>query len=262
MPADKAFSGEKFRLARLLHGWSKADIADRLQISRQFIHAIEIGEKAPSSELLAGLCLLLQVQPAFFASTGGSEVREDQVHFRSRANMPDKLANQIVAHGTAIEALVGVLEQKLTLPRVDFPQLDAQSPDEIEHAAMECRRHWKLGTGPIGNMCRVLENAGAVLTYFSTERREVDAVSMARTRPIVVRNTAKTSPGRQRFDLGHECAHLVLHSGVKTGDDATEAQANMFAAAFLMPRDAFTKEFPAMTGRLEWQPLYSLKLRW
>ena len=111
-------------------------------------------------------------------------------------------------------------------------------------------------------MCRVLENAGGVVTFFTSSRHEVDALSIARARPLVVRNTVKESPGRLRFDLGHECGHLVIHQGIETGDKETEAQANRFASAFLMPRDSFRQEFTAMPGRLDWRVIYSLKLRW
>lgn len=259
---ERPFSNSKLRLARLLNGWTKAELADRLQVSRQFVHAIEVGEKVPSRELLPALALALRVNPDFFSAPLVTEIREEQCHFRSRRSMPNKLADQIVAHGTVVETLVHFLEGKMTLPQVAFPHLEVTSDDDIELAAEESRRYWNLGTGPIGNMCRVLENAGAVVTFFSSPRHEVDALSIARARPIVVRNTAKGSPGRLRFDLAHECAHLVIHQGIETGDDVTEAQANRFASAFLMPRQSFLREFPHMPGRIDWQVIYSQKLRW
>ena len=117
---DTPFSNAKLRLARLLNGWTKAELAERLQVSRQFVHALEIGEKTPSNELLPALALVLRVQPAFFTSALEEEVREGECHFRSRRNMPDKLAEQIIAHGTAVESLVRYLERSLTLPKVDF----------------------------------------------------------------------------------------------------------------------------------------------
>jgi Zn-dependent peptidase ImmA (M78 family) len=100
------------------------------------------------------------------------------------------------------------------------------------------------------------------VTFFSSPRHEVDALSIARARPLVVRNTLKESPGRLRFDLGHECGHLVMHQGIETGDKETEDQANRFSSALLMPRDSFRQEFPVMPGRLDWHVIYTLKLRW
>lgn len=259
---ENTFQGAKLRVARLVNGLTKAELADQLQVSRQFIHALEIGQKPASQDMLAALSLLLKVQPSFFVAPLQSEVREEECHFRSRKSMPDKVAEQIISHGTALEMLVQFLDKSLELPSVNFPAIEAHTNEDIEKAAIECRNHWGLGLGPIASMCRVLENAGAIVTLYNGDRHEVDALSMARARPIVVRNTLKQSPGRQRFDLAHECAHLVIHQGMATGDTETEGQANRFASALLMPGEAFAKEFPAMPSRLDWQAIYSLKVRW
>jgi Zn-dependent peptidase ImmA (M78 family) len=259
---NEIFQGPKLRVARLLHGWTKAELAEQLQVSRQFIHSLEIGEKATSQDMLAALSLLLKVQPSFFFEPLFSEVREEECHFRGRTKIPDKVADQIISIGTALEMLVRFLDRNLKLPPVNFPPIEAHTEEEIEHAAEQCRRHWNLGVGPIANMCRVLENAGAIVTLFHGQRHEVDALSMARSRPIIVRNTLKQSPGRQRFDLAHECGHLVIHQGIVTGDKETESQANRFASAFLMPQESFKKDFPVMSSRIDWSAIYSLKVRW
>lgn len=262
MPPDAKFVGSKLRLARLLNGLTKAELADRIGVSRQFMHVLEIGDKSPSSDLLAALSLLLKVQPAFFLSPLNGEVREEECHFRSRRSMPDKVADQIIAHGTAFEMLVRHLDSSLVLPNVNFPHFDVSTDESIESAASSCRVHWGLGDGPISNVCRVLENAGAVVTFFNTDRYEVDALGISRTRPIIVRSAAKESPGRLRFDLAHEAAHLVVHQGITTGDEVTERQADRFASAFLMPRKSFSEDFPVMESRLDWQSIYTLKIKW
>lgn len=262
MAINSGFQGAKLRIARLLNGWTKADLANHLQVSRQFIHALEVGEKQASQDMVAALALSLKVQPSFFFTSLENEVKEEECHFRSRRSMPDKVADQIISFGTALELLVRFLDRELDLPSVDFPSLEAHTDEEVELAAETCRKHWGLGFGPISSMIRVLENAGAVVTLFHGDRHEIDALSMARARPIVVRNTLKQAPGRHRFDLAHECAHLVIHQGISTGDHTTEGQANRFASAFLMPREQFLKEFPVMIGRLDWQAIYSLKGRW
>jgi Zn-dependent peptidase ImmA (M78 family) len=259
---EQEFQGSKLRVARLLNGLTKAELAEQLQVSRQFIHTLEIGPKPASQDMVAALSLLLKVQPSFFFDPLQSEVREEQCHFRSRKSMPDKVAEQIISRGTALELIVKFLDNNLELPQVNFPAIEVGSEDEIEAAAGFCRNHWGLGHGPISSMCRVLENAGGIVTLFNGDRHEVDALSMARVRPIIIRNTLKQSPGRQRFDLAHECGHLVIHQGVTTGDKVTEGQANRFASALLMPKDQFAREFPSMPNRLDWQAIYSLKIRW
>ncbi|PTQ77347.1 Zn-dependent peptidase ImmA (M78 family) [Nitrosospira multiformis] len=262
MSHENPFQGAKLRVARLLNGWTKADLAEQLQVSRQFIHALEIGQKPASPDMVAALSLILKVQPSFFNEPLKSEVREEECHFRSRKSMPDKVAEQIISYGTALEIIIHLLEKNLELPVVNFPAIEVNSDIEIEEAATNCRKHWGLGNGPIANMCRVLENAGAIVALYKGDRHEVDALSMARARPLVIRNTLKQSPVRQRFDLAHECGHLVIHQGASTGDKETEDQANRFASAFLMPGEVFSREFPSMPLRLDWQAIYSLKIRW
>lgn len=51
--------------------------------------------------------------------------------------------------------------------------------------------------------------------------------------------------------------------GIETGCRETEAQANQFGSALLMPRASFGGEFPSMRGQyLNWTALGELKLRW
>ena len=68
-----------------------------------------------------------------------------------------------------------------------------------------------------------------------------------------------------RFDLAHECGHLVMHDGIETGCKQTEREADAFASAFLFPRKSFASEFPTclnFDGSINWKKVYELKVRW
>ncbi len=52
---------------------------------------------------------------------------------------------------------------------------------------------WGLGLGPISNMMRVVENAGAIVSFFSGVSERVDALSIDRQRPMIIRSEAKPS---------------------------------------------------------------------
>jgi Zn-dependent peptidase ImmA (M78 family) len=120
-----------------------------------------------------------------------------------------------------------------------------------------------LGFGPIEHMTRLAENVGAVVTSFQAVSKEVDALSVALKRPIIVRNEAKPSTCRQRFDVGHELGHFVLHQGRVTGDRVTEMEAHRFAGALLVPRSMMLKLFPRPKwSRLDWTGLRDFKLTW
>ena len=139
------------------------------------------------------------------------------------------------------------------------------SPPVIEKIAEGARERWKLSLdAPIDNMVDVAENCGAVVTYFDGISDKVDALSVNRRYPIIIRNSAKESICRMRFDLAHECGHLIMHNGVETGCKKTEREADTFASAFLFPRKAFVKEFPKCLGvrGILWPEIYRLKNRW
>jgi len=270
---SESFVGDRLRLARLMRGMTLQEVGAAVSVTRQNIHQLESGARMPGDDVLLALCECLGVSESFFYSKVDNDVKFEQCHFRKRKTTPVGVANRVLAYGTLFEQLVVLLNEHLELPSADFciPQaLDPDSypltPNKVESIAEECRKHWGLGTdSPIDNMIRVLESAGAVVTCFGGVSDKVDALSVNRKFPIVVRNTAKESPCRLRFDMAHECGHLVMHNGIETGDTRTEKEADAFASAFLMPRAAFAREFSVSclrAGRLNWPKIYDLKLRW
>ena len=268
MKANSEFFGDKLRLARLLNGFKQQELGDQVSVSRQFVHQMEGGIKQPADDVLNALCEVLRVECEFFQTPVGNDVKFEQCHFRKRRTTPVGLANRVQAFSTIFEQLVGYINELLDLPAKDIPNVEpsgeAFTNEEIERAAEECRKAWGLGIDtPISRMTRVLENAGVVITQFEGVSDKVDALSLNRKYPIIVRNSAKESVCRMRFDLAHECGHFVLHDGIETGDKQTESEADRFASAFLFPRFAFLNEFPNMVGkRLNWNLIGRLKVRW
>ncbi|CAI1655809.1 helix-turn-helix domain-containing protein [Serratia liquefaciens] len=257
------FNGANLRLVRLYHELSLEQVAERVGKTRQYIQRLESGTAVPTSELANELATVLQVMPAFFDTTEQSPVNEEIVHFRKRSStrIATKLAT--LAKAELYRRLIDIFEEYLNLPAVKFPEMRVHTQDDIEKAAEKCRIDWGLGFGPIDNMTRLAEKLGAFVTSFDSVSDDVDALSVPLSRPFIVRNTAKKSPCRQRFDIAHEVAHLILHGGVSTGDRVTESQANRFASALLLPRSAMAKYFPLpIGGRIDWQGLSDFKLTW
>jgi Zn-dependent peptidase ImmA (M78 family)/DNA-binding XRE family transcriptional regulator len=256
------FVGEQLRLARIAYGRSLEEIGAEVQATRQYIHQIETGGKTPSAEMVLALADVIGVQPQFLHLRFRSRLRPEECHFRKQFATPASVTSQALARGTILATLVDELDARLGLPAFDFPDIPARNIEGVERAAEEVRGHWRLGpAGPITSMTRVAENAGAIVTHFGGLSERVDAFSIDRLRPIIVRSAAKESLCRMRFDLAHECGHLVIHRGIQTGDRESEDQANRFASAFLLPRAGFVREFPR--GRsLNWHALFELKLRW
>ncbi|MFZ6007061.1 MAG: helix-turn-helix domain-containing protein [Nitrospirota bacterium] len=257
------FQGARLRLARTFHGLTLAELGEQVSASRQYMQRLESEpEVAPSKDMLHAIAETLSVEPPFFFEPLAGEVREEECHFRKLHTTPLNMRIRALSNGTIFNLLVSYIEQELELPKINIPFIQVRNREDIEKAAEKCRQLWGLYIdAPIHNMTRTLESVGCVVTTFKGVSEEIDAFSYFRSRPIIVRNTAKSSTSRLRFDLAHECGHLVMHSNVEVGDPVLEEQANQFASAFLLPRIAFVKEFPK-TNRFDWNKIFQLKKRW
>jgi Zn-dependent peptidase ImmA (M78 family)/transcriptional regulator with XRE-family HTH domain len=257
------FHGERLRLVRLFRGISLEELGGRVAATRQYMHQLETVGRIPTPEMIAALAAALDVTPGFFSRPAVRAIAPEHCHFRKQATTPQSVVQQVLARGTLLDELVSAVSAEVDFPDVDFPQIQVVDLGEVEAAAEACRQHWGLSLGgPIQSMTRVVEGAGAVVTHFPGLSERVDALSMHRPRPIIVRSAVKESVVRLRFDLAHECGHLVMHQGVETGDRETEAQAHRFASAFLLPARAFAAEFPRRARYLDWPGLYAFKRRW
>ena len=264
MKMDLAFNGANLRLARVFHGFSLDDLAGQVDKSRQYLHKLETNQGEPTPSLATGLAAALKIHESFLYRQTTLPLTDENVHFRKLFTTRSVIKQVAMAKAEMFMQLVAYLDSNLKLPEVSIPSFpNLSSPEEIEQAAESCRRHWGLGLGPIDNMVRVAERAGALVTSFSSISAEVDALSFASKRPIIVRNEAKQSACRQRFDIAHELGHFVMHAGQQTGDRVTETQANRFGSSFLVPRSMMATHWPKLKGsRLDWIGIREFKMTW
>ena len=116
-----------------------------------------------------------------------------------------------------------------------------------------------------------------IVTGFNTNESKIDAFSqrtLLKSRDnyqgeiFLIAVDQGTKPmGRIRFDLAHELAHVLLHPWSEGLDmipkeefKHREAQANMFAGAFLLPAESFIKDVRAYPTDLKYY--LWLKRKW
>lgn len=259
------FSGEQLRIARIFSGLALQDLAGKIgNVSKQYIQQLEKNVKVPSEDMVNALSEALDVEREFFYKNRQTFITEDQCHFRKLTSTPAFVRDQALIHGELLTDFIKYVETKINLPKNNFLKKEITSFNNIEKISEECRELWGLGkNAPIQNMVRVLENAGAIISYFKGVSDKVDAFSFELERPVIIRNEAKDSVCRLRFDLAHECGHIVMHECVRTGDIETENQANQFASSFLLPKNAFLNEFNFLAdSRIQWKILFERKKRW
>jgi len=228
-----------------------------LGVSRQSISQYELGRQSPQPEVMDRLCEVLRQPRRFF--TRPLPLKENSTYyFRSLASATKKarLSASTVA-GWVVE-MVDILERHVELPQLRMPQFNIPanlyqvSEEDIEDLALEARKFWNLGLGPISDLVLLLENNGVIVSRFPFGSPALDGFSVwvqRQGRPYVVLNDEKLSASRSRFDAAHELGHLLLHGQVETAfhnrsehHKLLEAQAHHFAGAFLFPRSAFVDE--------------------
>lgn len=260
--ARSEFSGSRLRLARAFKGLTQHELGELVGVTHQYIGYLEAGHKLPTDVLVDAIAHECGFAPDFFFGEPIEEFRDEDCHFRRRASTPVSVRTRVLAHGTLFATLVTYLDEALSLPEDNVPSIRVQSREDIERAADACRERWGLGRDvPIKNVTRAVERAGVVVTRFDGSSTKIDAFSRSGRRSVIVLNTDKDSPSRTRFDLAHETGHLVMHGGLVTGDGDSEAQADQFGSAFLLPRTGFAREFPR-AERIDWTALFRLKTRW
>lgn len=259
---SRLFDGRRLRLARQLAGLRKNGLAERIGKTPTAIASYEKGAKKPAPATVAQLSLALGVDPFFFLPGPVDVAFSDVVaHFRSLRSTTQLARDQAVAYGLATVEISAALERHVEFPAVNIPNYEVCNDDDSpEEAASRLRSAWDLPLGPVPHLVRAAENNGVLVVFNAAASAGVDAYSFeGPARPVVVLNPAKRDYYRQRFDLAHELGHLVMHTDAEPGSAKIEAQADRFAAEFLMPSEQIADLLPS---KADWGNFQRLKESW
>jgi Zn-dependent peptidase ImmA (M78 family)/transcriptional regulator with XRE-family HTH domain len=229
-------------------------------------------EQSPEPEALQALAGALNVPVSSFLASA-PDLSSHPYFNRSMSTATKTLRTRMAAKMQWLQEMTQVLESRLDFPEVDVPHVKVNTHHElsdqrIEEMASECRAHWGLGDGPIGDMLLVLENAGVVTSVVASATDKLDGLSnwsSLNNRPYVLISSDIPVCARQRMDAAHELGHLVLHRYLKATHlnspsdfKEIERQAFLFASSFLLPAASFSSEVwsPSLASFL------SLKERW
>jgi len=267
------FVPQRLMEARLVRQKSRAELARELNLTGQAIGYYETGDRRPDMSILLRMAEVLEQPVSFFlrpspAFEGACGTR----FFRSIGTRSNKVNQALDVRTKWLWEIVGFVSKHLKLPRVDLPDVPPSknaggySLEEVEAIATSVRRHWNLGDGPIANVIALFETYGVVVTRFEFGSDEIDAFSCwIKQSPYVLLGSDKRSSARSRYDAAHELGHLLLHRHIGQEDlenkdtrDLIEHEANRFAGAFLLPREAMFREF--YSTRMK--HLEGLKARW
>lgn len=261
--ATLRFQPQQLGRGRELRGMTKAALAKAIGKTPSAISQFESGTTRPDAGTLASLALALGVPVGFFARPPfAPPIRLDECNFRSLRSVSQYQRKQAIRIGELIHEVTLLLEDEgIELPdeQVSAVRRPARSFDDIEQLAVEVRRAWGLGLGPISNPVTLLESKGVWVLPLADACDDVDAFSMWHERRPFIMLSMRKPASRVHFDAAHELGHLVLHEDVSPASPRAESQANHFASAFLVPGETFLQECPT---RWSLPTFRALKRRW
>lgn len=243
---------EMLILARESRDLTQSELAAITSISQGNISKYESGLLNVSGEHLKKIASVLNYPETFFF------LQENRFNFgssctyhRKRQTLPVHELKLLLAKTNVLRVHVAQLLDGVEL-EVDnsFLRLDVADYDEdVEEIARIVRRSWHLPSGPINNLVRVLEDAGAIVYLCSFGTRKLDAISQwipsthPSLPPIFLVNT--DMPGeRVRYTLAHETGHVIMH---RVPTDNMEEEADKFASEFLMPASDISLHLQSVT---------------
>jgi Predicted Zn peptidase len=281
----KEFRGERLKNARLFRGKTLTELADMTGISKQSLSLYENNGNKPDYERGQSIATALHFPYEFFLQEDACNTTTEVTYFRSLASATKM---NRTSQSVKLEYVAKMYEALLTyvdfpaqnLPNVIFCGSDDEFDDignekmlrDIEEIALRVREHWGLGDGPIDDLQYVLEKNGIIITGFDTNEDKIDAFSQRTVLEsseiyFIAVDQGSKPEGRIRFDMAHELGHILLHPWSESIDLITkeefrnrEKQANIFASAFLLPRDSFGKDVQAYPTDLNYY--LWLKKKW
>ena len=261
--------GERLKLARKKAGFSLRKLSEALNrnVSAQSIGKYERGEMMPSSRILMQLTDVLDVSLEYLMGEQVTELRG--IEFRKLSGVTAGKRAQVEA------AVIEKLERYLAIEEIldidsfhwdqqEFGKRVAGEEDEGEVVAENLRTEWELGTDPIPNMTALLENRGIKVVFTGLPKNVSGLTCLARkpnqklTVPVIVINEDMTLE-RRRFTLAHELGHKLIDAESPADH---EKAANVFAGAFLVPRNHLVREVGGHRNALAFEELICLKRRY
>ena len=258
--------GDRLKLARKKAGYSLRGLSDALggAPTAQAIGKYERGEMMPSSGALLEIARVLGVSLEYLLSERVEELEATEfrklsgISARDRARVEAAVIDNLQRY-LAIEEILELDSGAWRAPQFGNRFLGREEDGEI--LAEDLRHDWKLGVDPIPNMTSLLEDRGIKVLVISLPEGVSGLTCLVRrprhkTRvPVIVVN-AHVTLERRRLTLAHELAHRLIDTDSPVDH---EKASNVFAGAFLVPRDHLVREIGKHRNALGYHELIQLK---
>lgn len=270
MNARNTFNGERLKKARIYRGLSVAELADKIECQRQTVSMYENSNSRPIDDTVIERMSRVLGFPFKFFVEEDIPSKIGSTYFRALLTTSKKYRSEQVQKMEFVAELYSFLLEYIEFPPLDLPEFSGyQTP---ENAALLLREYWGLGIRPVENIVYEVEQHGILVTCFETSTDSIDAFSQmvsvdGQNIFLIGYSNNKTSAARIHFDIAHELGHICLHEWSQDVEmlpkdefKLREAEANRFAAAFLLPEESYRHDASSNPTVI---PFYTqLKRKW
>lgn len=253
--------GNLLRMARHLRGFTQKTSSERLGVAQAVYSRMENDLVEVDDAVVTKAADIFDLPVEFFDLKDTVYGPPVSVHAMLRGN------SQVTARDVDMitaELNLRLIHLRRLLENVDLnlsigiPRLDVEQYASPADIADTVRRYWKMPSGPIKNLTRLLERGGAIIGHSDFGGAGVSGVTFSAPGqpPLILINPSHPAD-RVRFTLAHELGHMVMHR-FPTPD--MEQEANHFASTFLFPRRDLRAAFRSRKVTLE--TLAALKPEW
>ena len=261
----KAFNPARLNEARIYRKMTIEELANDIGVKKQSISQFENGIAEPQFENLRSISNVLGFPINFFIESDLNKTIIGNTYFRAQFSSKQKDLNSQRIKAKYVAYIQNCLSEYVDFPSLNIPKfkdLDLNEPDVIESTANQVRDFWGLGREPVSDMVSLLERNGIIITEFSTEGKTIDAFYQfgeifGNEYYCIVLGTDKLTFARRQFSAAHELGHIILHERYNDIGELNreefrlrEEQANKFASAFLLPKEAFTEDITPYCNKL------------
>lgn len=251
--------GTRLKNARIAAGYSLRDLAENIGVSAQAISKYERSMDMPSSSVLMRLTKVLGVDAAFLMQASmlpeiSPAYRRSPYQIKNEASIIAQLQAWLERYRTVESLYPPESQHTFQLPN-GFPK-QVQNKAEIETAAQLLRQFWELGEDPIDSLMELLEDRGIKIDLIQGAAGFDACVFVDDSGTPFIASRDGLPGDRQRFNLSHELAHLLLEPA-KTLD--AEDCMQYFAGAFLIPATKARYELGENRHQIDIEELHTLK---
>lgn len=262
--ADPVQLGERLRVARARAGFTQQEAADKLNMARTTLLALEKGQRRLRVEELRAIASVYQISvnaflrpqsvvvnlvPQFRAIAGAKEAETDKAAV---------LLNDLAAAQVELETMLGIPFRPSYPPERPIGPGDIR--EQAEDAATDIRHRLGIGLGPLTDIVSVLELEFGVRVFIQPLSGRISGLFVFDEKVGACILLNMNHPRERRaITAAHEFAHLIatrnqpdVVSVGATPQSREEKFASAFSFALLMPAALIRRRFSELqrdTGR-------------